>query len=167
MIARAKLTLAAGVIAFGWSCNPVLTDQINALQGDAPGVRNGPLHRPGEPCLLCHDGKLTDPNAFSVAGTVYRTASSNEPLPGATILLTGADGKTHEATTNEAGNFYLTPNQFVPKSPFRVSVSSGGTTVTMASHIGWNGACAGCHTDPAGPESAGHVYFEIGDGGTP
>jgi hypothetical protein len=37
----------------------------------------------------------------------------------------------------------------------------------MQSHIGSNGSCAGCHADPPGPDSPGHVYFNQPDDGTP
>ena len=46
----------------------------------------------------------------------------------------------------------------------KTSVVSGGVTVQMQSHVGWAGACATCHVDPAGPDSPGHVYFTIPTG---
>ena len=154
-------------LALGAACNPVTQNQIDALGPETAGVRTGPLHRPGQPCLLCHDGAIGDPPAFSVAGTVFQNAGDTAALESATVTLTGSDGASYGATTNAAGNFYLTPSEFTPKYPLRVSVAWGGTTVTMRSHIGWAGACATCHVDPAGPDSPGHVYFDVGDGGTP
>ena len=158
------VALAAAAAA---SCDPVQSDQIAALGGEAPGVRRGPLHRPGQPCTLCHDGALGDPPAFSVAGTIYQSADSATALSGATVTLTGADGKTYSTSTNAAGNFYLTPTDFTPKYPMRVGVASSGTSVTMQSHIGWAGSCGFCHVDPAGPDSPGHVYFNIPNGQVP
>jgi hypothetical protein len=40
-------------------------------------------------------------------------------------------------------------------------ITQGDVSVTMHSHIGGNGSCAGCHADPAGPASPGHVYLTM------
>lgn len=139
-------------------CDPV-HDQAQAALGDeAPGVRTGPLHRPGQPCTLCHDGKVGSPKEFSVAGTIFRNDADRVPAVGATVTLTAADGATYRATTNAAGNFYVEPGRFAPSYPMRTEVSYGGVTVKMTSLIGRAGACAGCHADPAGPTSPGHVF---------
>ena len=149
------------------ACNPVVADQVSALGPEAAGVRTGPLHRPGQPCTLCHDGAIGDPPAFSVAGTVFQSAIGTVGQANVKVTITGADGQVFAATTNSAGNFYLTPAQAQPKYPTRVSLGAGGTTVTMQSHIGWAGACGSCHVDPAGPDSPGHVYVDVPEGGTP
>ncbi len=141
------------------ACDPVHSDAVDALGGEAPGVRTGPLHRPGQPCTLCHDGKLGDPPEFTVAGTIFENENSPTPAVGATVTLTGVDGKTYEATTNEAGNFYVQPSQFAPGYPMKTAVAFGGVTVKMTSEIGRNGSCSTCHVDPAGPTSAGHVFI--------
>jgi hypothetical protein len=151
----------AAAVAAG-SCDPVHSDAVAALGGEAPGVPPGPLHRPGQPCILCHDGASGDPAAFSLAGTVFLDANSLTPAPGVTVTLVAADGNTKNAVTNAAGNFYLTPSDYNPKYPVHVSsVALGGVSALMHSHIGGNGSCAGCHVDPAGPDSPGHVYFEV------
>jgi hypothetical protein len=155
----ASLALAGAVTA---ACDPVHDDAKSALGGEAPGVPRGPLHRPGQPCLICHDGAFGDPRAFSMAGTVFLDANTLTPAPSATVTLVGADGATEAVLTNAAGNFFVTPGVFAPKYPVHVtSVALGGVSVTMHSHIGGNGSCAGCHVDPAGPGSPGHVYFQI------
>jgi hypothetical protein len=48
----------------------------------------------------------------------------------------------------------------------KVEVSYEGVVVKMMSDVGRDGSCAACHTDPAGPMSAGHVYIPP-DGGAP
>ncbi len=152
--------IAAGALA--GSCDPVHDDAVAALGGETPGVPRGPLHRPGQPCLVCHDGASGDPSAFSMAGTIYTDANALTPLVGGVVTLQGADGTSVTTTTNAAGNFYLTPDGFAPKYPVYVTgVASGSTTVIMHSHIGGNGSCAGCHADPASPSSPGHVYFDV------
>lgn len=139
------------------ACDPVRSDQISALGGETNGVGPGPTHRPGQPCLLCHDGKLGNPVEFAVAGTVFRFASDRQPVSGATVTLRGADGSTFEASTNAAGNFYVLAQEWTPAYPMRVSIAGEGRSVDMKTHIGRDGSCAGCHFDPAGPDSYGHV----------
>ena len=159
---RRLLSMLVGLTAASavGSCDPVRDDAVSALGGEAPGVKPGPLHRPGQPCLLCHDGATGDPAALSIAGTVYAGGNTLAPAVGATVTLQSADGTRTTATTNAAGNFYLTPDTYAPKYPVHViSIVQGGASVTMHSHIGGNGSCAGCHTDPPGPASPGHVYF--------
>jgi hypothetical protein len=164
---RAWLCLVLGLGALA-ACDPVVDDAIAALGGEAPGVRRGPLHRPGQPCLLCHDGAIGDPPAFSVAGTVFDRPSGTLGVNGATVSLSDANGSTFAATTNTAGNFYVVPSQWVPTFPMKVTVSPGsGQTVTMQTDIGRDGACAACHVNPPGPSSPGQVVLALDDGGTP
>jgi hypothetical protein len=153
------------------SCDPVISDAKAALGDESPTVRRGPMHRPGQPCLLCHDGGVGDPPAFSVAGTVFVNPTNEIPAAAATITLTGADGKSFSAQTNAAGNFYVIPDDFAPLYPMRVTLTYQGAMSTMVSHVGRDGSCAGCHTDPPSFKSPGHVYtgppVMPGVGGTP
>ncbi len=149
------------------ACDPVHGDQIDALGGEAPTVRIGPLHRPGQPCLTCHDGAIGDPPGFTAAGTIYVNAGDRKPAVNATVTLSSADGSPpFETTTNAAGNFYVVPRDFTPVYPMKVAVSYAGTNVQMVSSIGRDGSCAGCHSDPPGTASPGHVYIPD-DGGAP
>jgi len=133
-----------------------------ALGAETPGVPRGPLHRPGQPCIVCHDGEPGDAKAFSMAGTVFLDANSLTPAAvGATVTFSNADGTTVSTPTNAAGNFFLTPDVYAPGYPVHVTVTLGGSSIKMQSHIGTNGSCAGCHADPAGPNSPGHVYFIV------
>jgi hypothetical protein len=155
----AGLVTALAFAAAAGSCDPVYADARAALGDEAPGVPTGPLHRPGQPCRLCHDGSLGNPPEFSVAGTVFQDASiPSQPLAGATVRLTGADGATYLATTNAAGNFFATPADFTPVYPMHTSVTTGNTTTMMQSHVGREGSCAGCHFDPPAADTPGHVY---------
>ncbi len=78
------------------------------------------------------------------------------------MTLVDAVGTTVVATTNAAGNFFLTPAVFAPQYPVHVtSITLGTASATMHSHIGGNGSCASCHVDPAGPDSPGHVCFQV------
>jgi hypothetical protein len=146
------------------ACNPVVEDAVDALGPEAAGVRRGPLHRPGQPCLLCHDGDIGDPPQFTVAGTVFDDPVDLDGADGITVTMTDANDSMYEATTNAAGNFYVTPDQWNPTFPLHVSLSNG---LVMSSEIGRNGACAFCHVNPASPSSPGPVVLELENGGTP
>jgi hypothetical protein len=166
-IARAGL-VALAVSSAG--CDPVHADAIAALGGEAPGVPPGPLHRPGQPCGLCHDGAFNDPPAFSLAGTLYLDATGLTPVSGAAVILEDSNFVTSPpGTSNEAGNFYWTPEQFTPKYPVQVNsvTVDTGVAIAMHSHIGGNGSCAGCHVDPPAPDSPGHIYTNVPPGMTP
>jgi hypothetical protein len=166
--------LLGGLAAFGaasaallFSCDPVHDDARSALGDEAPGVATGPLHRAGQPCLVCHDGALGDPPAFSVAGTMYQDANDLVPLDGAGVKLVDALGVTFTTTTNSVGNFFVAPSAYTPHYPLHVSVTSGGRTTTMSSHVGREGSCAFCHVDPPSASSPGHAYWNAPEGGVP
>jgi hypothetical protein len=161
-------------LACSSGCDPVHDDAVAALGGEAPGVGHGPTHRPGQPCLLCHDGAFRDPPRFTVAGTVFRTPGDRIAVVGATVTVVDARGATIDLETNSAGNFYSTPGQYEPTFPLQVSIRApGGPVVHMQTLIEGNGtiepngACASCHFYPPGPSSPGHVYLTLDDGGTP
>jgi hypothetical protein len=63
------------------------------------------------------------------------------------------------ATSNCAGNFYIEADDWRPRFPVWVEVRFGAESIAMATPIQRDGACATCHSDPAGPGSAGHVYL--------
>lgn len=147
------------------ACDPVQDHAIAALGGELPGTRPGPLHRPGQPCLLCHDGALGDPQAFSLAGTVFLQPDAEAAARGAQVEVTAADGSSMMFTTNAAGNFYVPAQRWQPVFPLQVKVHFQGESVDMLSNIGRDGSCAGCHSDPPGPDSPGHVYAEAQDAG--
>jgi hypothetical protein len=158
------------VMAFLLACDPVNDAAVAALGGEAPNVPRGPNHRPGQPCLVCHDGSVGNPPGFSVAGTVYaNTAADAGPAVDAGVMLTDSQNNQFLATTNVAGNFFVLPHQFRPVYPMKVAVTfdtgDAAVTVNMTADVGRDGSCAKCHFDPAGPASPGHVYTT--DAGTP
>jgi hypothetical protein len=173
MTRRKVIALSVALTALA-ACDPVHDDAIAALGPEAPGVRRGPLHRPGQPCLLCHDGAIGDPQRFTVAGTVYQTPGRQVASVGATVGLTDTNGSSIELQTNGAGNFYATPSQYDPAFPIQTTVRvPGGETVRMQTLIEGNGtveptgSCASCHFDPPRQDSPGHVCVTLDDGGTP
>lgn len=150
------------------ACNPVHAADIAALGGEAADVPEGPLHRPGQPCTVCHDGAIGDPSAFSVAGTVYPMTSSPTGEDGVTVTMTDSKMQTYASTTNAAGNFYVRPKEWTPAFPIeRVVVQHGSQAAQMYSRISWSSSCGWCHVAPASQSSPGHVALLLDDGGTP
>lgn len=135
----------------------------DALPDDEDG---NPEHRPGQPCLLCHD--------FAIAGTVYRRASDRTGLEGAEVDVEDDAGHKFVALTNRAGNFIVrvegdgpSPRQrsrgqldipFKPVFPLSIVVRAGGVEATMESLAWRQGSCAGCHGPTVEADSAGKIY---------
>ena len=158
---RTTALLTAFSLLLAGCGDPVLDAEIAALPGNAPGVRNGPTHRGGEPCTLCHSGGVGNPSAFSVAGTLYQKPTNKIPIEGALIHVTDATGAAHDLTSNCAGNFYVPATEWQPTFPLFVTVSDAatGTSIRMLSKVGRDSSCASCHSDPASADSPGHVYL--------
>ena len=128
------------------SCiDPIHTDNVTALGGEASGVREGPTHRPGQPCLTCHGGSGPGSPEFSVAGTVYAVRGGAQAVEGVSVVLTDANKETRTLVSNEVGNFYIEASRWAPATPMRVELQYGGKAKVMKSLIGGNGTCAFCH----------------------
>jgi hypothetical protein len=139
------------------SLDPVRDDAVRDLGGEARGIPVGPEHRPGQPCLVCHDGSRATP-AMSVAGTVYGALDSPAPLAGVGVTLTDASGAIRTASTNGAGNFYIEASSWEPTFPLRVVIDYGQITAPMSTIVGRDGSCASCHYDPPSRISVGRLY---------
>lgn len=170
---RANVGILSLLGVLGLACaDPVHQDAVDALGPEAPGVEPGPLHRPGQPCLVCHGGKGPGQLELSVAGTVYKYAEGKEPLANAIVRFMDAAGRSTFTGTNCAGNFFVQKADFDPKFPLWTRLELGGLVVEMSTPVFADGSCARCHADPLGEQSAGHVYFapagmELPGGGCP
>lgn len=148
--------------------DPVHDAEVTALGPEDPSVPPGPLHRPGQPCVVCHSN-------FSIGGTVYNEDLVT-PFPNATVTLVDASGISTQATTNTAGNFFILASDWTPVYPIGSYAADSGTvfgvTVVgtntnspseMLTHIGRDGSCASCHFG-AGPSAStpGPVYVTAG-----
>ena len=150
--------------ALGTACgDPAHDDDVASLgpEGSAPP---GPLHRPGQPCVVCHGGRGPAKAQFSLGGTIYDSPydpmSKSNVLSAVNVTLTDSTMKTHKTATNAAGNFFVHVDEWAPAYPVHVQLDyTDGTTQTMVTHIGRDGSCAGCHHDPSGTASPGHVYL--------
>jgi hypothetical protein len=138
--------------------DPVRDDAIAALGPEEPGVRPGPSHRPGQPCVLCHDqGEKAPP--FSLAGTVYVDAMSNTPIGDVSVIILDAAGAEFTTITNCAGNFFIRPEEFTPTYPIWINMRAGAVHRSMETASYREPSCAACHSDPRSRTSAGHVYL--------
>jgi hypothetical protein len=156
------LAVAAGAASTLFGCvDEVHNEDVAALGPEQPGVPPGPLHRPGQPCLTCHGGSGPAKVQFSVGGTVYETEGQTTPSVGSQVLIEDIDGNLWTtAPTNAAGNFFVLLSDFAPHYPTQPTVipENGTVSITMATHVSRDGSCADCHSNPAGPSSAGPVY---------
>lgn len=96
----------------------------------------------GQACVSCH-GSGQSP-AMTVAGTVYASATGGSGVSGATVTVTGSDGKKVTMVTGRSGNFYSNSSISFPAT---VQVSKCPDTQTMPTTI-TKGDCnmGGCHT---------------------
>ncbi|MFO0619308.1 MAG: hypothetical protein U0414_42360 [Polyangiaceae bacterium] len=154
----------AGAVAPACS-NPVVDAQIEALGGEQDGVPQGPFHRPGQPCVLCHSPYYGAPE-FAVGGTVFadQKGESFKTVDNVEVVLTDSIGETRTLTTNCIGNFYVRKQDWDPQFPLAAEIrypvydpntgeamlDSEGQVVrkvkAMGSYISRDGSCAHCHT---------------------
>jgi hypothetical protein len=156
-IAPRSIALACVMLAAlgATSCfDPEHSDEVNALGGEINGVGPGPLHRPGQACLVCHGGSGPGSPDFSVAGTIYVNRGENIPQAGALVTVTDVTKDVRSFRTNEAGNFYVSVDEWSPTFPVTVYVKPPDDLVAaqpkaglsqMTSPIGRNGGCGFCH----------------------
>lgn len=155
---RASWSTALLIASVAACADPVLDQAIDALGPEAPGVPPGPLHRPGQPCVLCHS-EAGNASPFLLAGTVYVDATSLTPIDDVTVDFIDTFGNAFSTTTNCAGSFIVRPQEYSAASPIWVSLQRDEVLREMETPIYRDGSCAGCHSDPVGAASAGHVFL--------
>jgi hypothetical protein len=152
----------AGIVAFAcmfMSCtDPVRSQRIAALGGEDPGVPTGPLHRPGQPCVLCHSSGGPASNApFVIAGTIFETNSpDSNGADGVQVLFIDAASSQRRYDTNEVGNFFIPESEWSDLTfPFKVGLlSKDGKQVPMNSTVNREGSCNFCHRPVPGSRLA-------------
>jgi hypothetical protein len=156
---RAPRSLAVVAVMLGGaasaSCiDPVHSDDVAALGGEVSGVREGPTHRPGQPCLVCHGGKGPGSPEFELAGTIYEFRDvPSGGVEGVEVRITDVTGKVVTLQSNRAGNFYREKDRQTLYYPLNVELNDSRITDApvgvkkMLTPIGRNGACAFCHVN--------------------
>jgi hypothetical protein len=170
LAARLAIFATAVAAVLAWSCgDPVHDARVDALGPETNGGP-GPTHRPGQPCLACHDDQGPGKPELSVAGTIYQSAAAGSPpLAGAIVTVYDATqdadgGAPHTFGTNSAGNFYVPASEWTPVFPLHdisITLPNGTAPTTMHTVVGRDGSCATCHFDPKGTNSHGHIYLVV------
>ena len=156
IVAALLLGLCAGACS-----DPIRTRAVDELGGEDPATPVGPLHRPGQPCLVCHGADGPAESRFSLAGTVYQLPDTVEPLGDVTVRFIDSTGAQYRVVSNCAGNFYVGAANFEPAWPVWMKIEWKSLSQEMISPSFREGSCAECHQDPATPSTAGHLY--VGD----
>jgi hypothetical protein len=81
------------------------------------------------------------------------------PLVGARVDLVDAEGREYTVHSNCVGNFYVEMDDWRPRFPLWVKLTYGELSIAMETPIQRERSCAGCHADPGGSASVGHVYL--------
>lgn len=158
------LSAIAGVAATACG-NPVTDIRIDKLGPEARGVDEGPFHRPGQPCVLCHSAYGGASPEMAIGGTIFGqpTLGDEQPIPvlGAKITLVDAFGikNPKPVITNCMGNFWIPKEDWDPGFPLAVDIEcpSPGSKRLMSSRISRDGSCARCHDGPPSQGSPGWV----------
>jgi hypothetical protein len=138
--------------------DPVLDEKIAALGPESP-EGPGPNHRPGQPCVICHNPAGSAKSHFAFAGTIYRDKGGKVPLGDVEVILTDARGSKFVGKSNCSGNVYFPIARTTAAFPVWVSMKKGAHTVNMESAIFREPDCAVCHSEPESPASAGAVFL--------
>ena len=135
----AALAAASAASAAGGACSP----------------EDSPIMRPGEDCLVCHNGSAAP--KWTAAGTVFGAldAAPDAGLRDVAITIVDATGKTLVLTSNSAGNFY-TAAPFTP--PFAGSAARHGF-LQKSDGKPPSGACNSCHAIPPTNNALGRLYL--------
>jgi len=142
---RRAVAVVVALAALPGCSDPVHDQAIDDLGGEAAGVEPGPEHRPGQPCLLCHDGHGSGGGEFSIAGTLYQRAGGRAPLVGALVRIIDSTGRQYGVRSNCAGNFIIDAGSFRPKYPIWTKIEYAGHTAEMISASFREGSCSACH----------------------
>jgi hypothetical protein len=157
-----SLLFVSFVLASTGCFSPVEDDLIAELGPEVDGLEEGPFHRYGQPCLVCHGGYKAP--LFDAAGTVFATPSDDIPVASVIVKLTDANGDTINVPTNCAGNFYIEDAAWDPVFPLRAEIECtlpDGTKrrSVMQTRINRDGGCASCHErGPANQFSPGQIF---------
>jgi hypothetical protein len=159
------------VLALGGCIGTSPEDKARQDLGPDPGgYRNGPEHRAGFACTVCHGDSATP--GFVAAGTVYADQTGSAGLSNAAVTLRDADGHEVTATSNRVGNFFFVLGGQVRggngnggnlltaplKYPLSVRVSSGGQEQRMRGLIWREQSCSACHRGEPSATTNGPVF---------
>lgn len=160
---RANGRRAAGLVALGLGaallagCYDVsyVSPDVCSTGLKWTGLGGSPVMNPGEACIECHQREGEGP-ALTFAGTAFSRRNEDDDCFGvgdARVYVTGADGRTIEMATNEAGNFYTDLQVALPYTAILVVNGQQEAMVTPQS----SGDCNSCHTAAGANGAPGRV----------
>jgi len=180
-----RALLPIGLVLLSSCGNRAIDVKIEALGPELQGVEEGEYHRPGQPCLLCHDEYGGKEPRMVVGGTIFGTPAVSQtyvpgqpddtmPIPaeGALVTITDSLGKVITKETNCIGNFWVEAKDALA-FPLHAEIEckpGGGTGCSttdfsdgcdrqvMTTRISRDGSCGGCHVGNRDQGSPGWVY---------
>ncbi|MEI8030110.1 MAG: hypothetical protein WCH35_10075 [Comamonadaceae bacterium] len=107
------------------------------------GDEGNALMRPGEDCLAAGCHSAGSEHQFTLAGTVFpsATAVASAGLANVTVVVQDAVGNVTTLTTNAAGNFFTNAGLALPLASVYLVRNGQRTDMGGAPR----GACASCH----------------------
>jgi hypothetical protein len=157
--------LLTGMLACG---DPYREQRVESLGDEAANFPTNANHRPGQPCVWCHDSHEGAEPEMSIAGTLFVAPPDVAPflVEGYVVRLLDSEGARIEVKSNKCGNFFVKKDQYDPAYPVRVEVLVPDETdptkllsnQLMTSRIAREGSCGGCHKHPSSPFSPGVVF---------
>lgn len=159
-----RLVSVLGFALLAASCtDPVKDHAIERLGPEQGGVPEGPEHRPGQPCVLCHsDGGPASDHKFAIGGTIFDTAKADKGAENVRVYFIDAANAERQVVTNAVGNFFIRESEWPDLTfPFKTGIRRGtGLPVSMQSTINREGSCNFCHQLPGGDprESIGPIF---------
>lgn len=168
-VTRAFSAVLGAATLLAASCtDPVLDQTVEEQGNETERIEKGEFHRVGQRCTACHQENGEASNSpFTLAGTIFASPTRQVGVGGAEVRMTDSDGTKHIAKTNCVGNFFVKPDEWVPRFPILVEVAKSGARRSMRSAIGRETDCAGCHRvetplpDPL--SQLGHIYLFAAD----
>jgi hypothetical protein len=177
-----RITSAAGLVAlasFSMSCtDPVRDRAIERLGEERDGIPQGPEHRPGQPCVLCHsEGGPASDKPFAIAGTIFANDKPDSVgAAGVRVFFIDASSATRTYVTNSVGNFYIPEGEWSDLTyPFKTGIrNDNDAPINMSTTVNREGSCNFCHKpSPGSPyslpgddprESIGQIFLKAGGG---
>jgi hypothetical protein len=159
------LAVLAAVTATASCTDPVRDTQIAQLGDEDPSIPQGPEHRAGQPCVLCHSaGGPASDKPFMIGGTVYETANGSQGADGVRVVFVDSVGAERAVTTNAVGNFFIREAEWSDLAfPFKVGVKRGNDQEVMNTTINREGSCNFCHRPGKGSyDAVPQVYLKAG-----
>jgi hypothetical protein len=125
------------------------------------GNQGSPSMDPGQACIGCHAKSGGEAPPFAVAGTVYPTAHEPDNCNGAsgsggaTVVITGADGRVLTLAPNGVGNFSY---EGALALPYLAKVTYMGRERVMGTSQ-TSGDCNSCHTQAGTMNAPGRILL--------